>query len=88
MRRQCRLVVLGTMVLFAPVATAAWAWPPGGVVVAPIPPPGGQTEPRLLLGQNSSVLAFWSDGRWFDGSADVYAQLVNQFGHIASGWSD
>ena len=33
------------------------------------------------------MLAYWSDGRWFDGW-DVYAQLLTRFGSIAPGWPD
>jgi hypothetical protein len=40
------------------------------------------------LGRESSVLAYWSDGRWFEGYEDLYAQLLTRHGQVAAGWSD
>ena len=71
--------------LVAVVARPAIAWPPGGVVAAPVP---GQDEPRVLLGKQGSVLAFWSDYRWHEGFADLYGQLLTSSGQVAPGWPD
>lgn len=88
MNRRNHFAALMCLLLLAMSASMALAWPPDGVVVAPIPPPGGQFEPRVLLGMEGSVLAFWSDGRWYDGGFDVYAQLLTRFGRISPGWPD
>src|SRR5262245_12277997 len=72
---------LALLALFAvALPLGAAAWPPGGVVVAPVPD-RGQGEPHVLLGRAGSVLAFWSDGRWLD-SFDVYGQLLTHDGLI------
>jgi len=65
----------------------ATAWPPGGVVVAPVPSTT-QLEPHVLLGRSGAVLAFWSDSRWHEGSYDLYGQLLTRDGLIAPGWPD
>jgi len=88
MRSTLRVISLVGTALCVLLAAPVLAWPPGGVIVAPIPPPGGQEEPRLLLGRENSVLAYWSDGRWYDGGFDVYAQLLDRFGHVSASWSD
>src|SRR5262245_41343185 len=77
-------IPLLALVLAAALPSAATAWPPGGVVVAPVP---GQTEPRVLLGRQGSVFAFWSDERWLD-SFDAYGQLLTSSGLVAAGWPD
>jgi len=87
MLRHCHRIAL-LAALLAVATGRAIAWPPGGVIAAPIGGPGGQDEPRVLLGQNGSVLAWWSDGRWFEGSADLYGQLLLSSGLVAPGWPD
>jgi len=78
--------VLASILSAAP--SVSLAWPAGGVAVAPIPGPGGQLETHLLLGRDGSVLSFWSDGRWFEGTADTYGQLLTRYGQVAPGWPD
>ena len=78
-------IVLALLLAVSP--RLASAWPPGGVVVAPVPD-RGQNEPHLLLGKHGTPFAYWSDGRWLDGSADLYAQLLTSSGQIALGWPD
>src|SRR5262245_48565205 len=83
MLRHCfRLAVLAALVVAVP--ERASAWPPGGVIAAPV---GYQDEPRVLLGKNGSVLAFWSDARWLD-NFDLYGQLLLSTGQVATGWPD
>jgi len=85
MRQPLRLLA-PLIALFAASGIAS-AWPTGGVFVAPLPQ-GGQFEPRLLLGQQGSAFAFWSDDRWLDGWTDTYGQLLTHDGLVAPGWSD
>jgi hypothetical protein len=42
----------------------------------------------VLLGQNGSLLAWWSDERWLDGGFDAYGQLLLSTGQVAPGWPD
>lgn len=77
-------IIFPLLVLTSSVASA---WPPGGVAVAPLPL-GLQAEPRLLLGRNGAVLAFWSDARWLDGYYDLYGQLLTRTGLVSPGWAD
>jgi len=81
-----RLSVFALLLLMG-LPNLAAAWPPGGVVVAPVPD-RGQGEPHVLLGRQGSVLAFWSDFRWLDGSNDLYGQLLTHDGRVAPGWPD
>ena len=68
-------------------SSAALAWPPGGVAVAPLPN-APQDEPRLLAGRDGAVFAYWSDGRWLEPYSDLYGQLLDRAGNVAPAWPD
>ncbi len=79
-------LALSVLMMAAALPSAVLAWPPGGIAVAPVPG-RVQFEPRVLLGQDGSVFAFWSDGRWL-GNLDTYGQLLTRYGQVAPGWPD